>query len=189
MNIKTLKEFFALRSLIKNDLVQPEILPPIPFDKLSREELVDAIKILDASETHYIKITGKLVHELSHKELLYPIYGFIAGGVAMAASILLFNYVQKQGGKGISELPSVILNGAKNDAAPFQGCDRNQIWVEVDLSLENFYDNPFLIKGSDCKLPGNIFSSHSPSQNFDTKLTPRSDKCGDTRDNNSEYIL
>lgn len=95
MNIKTLKEFFALRSLIKNDLVHPKTIPSIPFDKLSREELVDAIKILDASETHYIKTTGKLVHELSHKEILYPIYGFIAGGVAMAASILLFNYVQK----------------------------------------------------------------------------------------------
>ena len=188
MNIKTLKDFFALRTLIKNDFVQPKILPPIPFDKLSREELIDAIKILDEYETHYIKTTGKLVHELSHKELLYPIYGFIAGCVTMAASILLFVYVQKQGGKGISELPTVILNGAKNDAAPFQGCDRNQIGVEVDLPFEDFCDNPLFIVGGKGKLSGNIARGKFALNNFYPEFTPSTEK-GCYRDGDNTYPI
>lgn len=189
MNIKTLKEFFALRSLIKNDLVHPKTLPPIPFDKLSREELVDAIKILDASETHYIKITKKLFHELSHKEFLYPIYGFIAGAFITAAVVALGYYFKKNGADTVSTKASDIKAYAGYYSAGFQAFNGHQFGVEVDLSFENFCDNQFFVKGSDCKLAGNIFSSPSPFQNFDTELAPRPDECGESRSNNSEYVL
>ena len=186
------KEMFTVRTLQKTGLVCPNEVKSLKKEvllELDKDNLAEIVLYLDANETHYIKQANKLIEELSLKEFLYPIYGFLAGAFITAAVVALGYYFKKNGADTVSTKASDIKANAGYYPAGLQAFNGHQFGVEVDLSFENFCDNQLFVKRSDCKLPGNIFSSHSPSQNFDTELTPRSDKCGDTRGNNSEYIL
>ena len=186
------KEMCAVRSLQKAGLVCPNEVKPLKKEvllELDKDNLADVVLYLDANETHYIKQANKLIEELTLKEFLYPIYGFIAGAFITAAVVALGYYFKKNGADTVSTKASDIKANAGYYSAGFQAFNGHQFGVEVDLSFENFCDNQFFVKGSDCKLAGNIFSSPSPFQNFDTELAPRPDECGESRSNNSEYVL
>lgn len=186
------EEAFAVRTLQKAKFVCPndvKVLKKEDLLELNKEDLADAVLYLDAIETHYIKQANKLIEELSLKEILYPIYGFLTGAFITAALIALGYYFKKNGTNAITTQPRGVVADAGYYSTGCQSFNGHQFGVEVDLSFENFCDNQFFAKGSDCKLAGNIFSRHSPSQNFDTKLTPRPDKCGNPRGNNGEYVF
>lgn len=87
------KEILAVRTLQKAKLVYPndvKVLKKEYLLELNKEDLADAVLYLDATETHYIKQANKLIEELSLKEILYPIYGFLTGAFITAALIAFF---------------------------------------------------------------------------------------------------
>lgn len=182
------KEMFTVRSLQKARVVCPNevnVLKKEDLLELGKDDLADVVLYLDATETHYIKQAHKLIEELTLKEVLYPIYGFLAGAFITAAFVALGYYFKKNGADTVSTKASDIKANTGYYPAGFQAFNGHQFGIEVDLSFENFCDNQLFVKGSDCKLAGNIFSSHSPFQNFDTELAPRPDECGESRSNNS----
>lgn len=186
------KEMFTVRTLQKARVVCPNEVKALKKEDLlalDKDNLADVVLYLDANETHYIKQAHKLIEELTLKEVLYPIYGFLTGAFITAALIALGYYFKKNGTDTVSTKASDIKANAGYYSAGFQAFNGHQFGVEVDLSFENFCDNQFFVKRSDCKLAGNIFSGHSPFQNFDTELAPRPDECGESRSNNSEYVL
>lgn len=186
------KEMLAVRSLQKARLVCPNEVKSLKKEvllELDKDNLAEIVLYLDANETHYIKQANKLIEELTRKEFLYPIYGFLAGAFITAAVVALGYYFKKNGADTVSTKASDIKAYAGYYSAGFQRFYGHQFGVEVDLSFENFCDNQLFVKRSDCKLAGNIFSSPSPFQNFDTELAPRPDECGESRSNNSEYVL
>ena len=186
------KEMCAVRTLQKARVVCPNEVKSLKKEvllELGKDDLAEIVLYLDATETHYIKQAHKLIEELTLKEILYPIYGFLAGAFITAAVVSLGYNFKKNGADTVSTKASDIKANAGYYPAGFQGFNGYQFGVEIDLSFENFCDNQLFVKGSDCKLAGNIFSSHSPFQNFDTELAPRPDECGESRSNNSEYVL
>lgn len=186
------KEMFAVRTLQKANFVSPNDVKALKKDdllELGKDDLADVVLYLDANETHYIKQAHNLIEELTLKEVLYPIYGFLAGAFITAAFVALGYYFKKDRADTVSTKSADTKANAGYYSAGCQSFNGHQFAVEVDLSFEDFCDNQLFAKGSDCKLAGNIFSSHSPFQNFDTELAPRPDECGESRSNNSEYVL
>lgn len=90
------KEMCAVRTLQKTGLVCPNEVKSLKKEvllELDKDNLAEIVLYLDANETHYIKQANKLIEELSLKEFLYPIYGFIAGAFITAAVVALWvNY-------------------------------------------------------------------------------------------------
>ncbi len=186
------KEMFAVRTLQKTRLVCPNEVKALKKEDLlalDKDNLADVVLYLDATETHYIKQAHKLIEELTLKEVLYPLYGFLAGAFITAAFVALGYYFKKDGANTITTQPCGVVADTGYYSAGYQAFNGHQFGIEVDLSFENFCNNQFFVKRSDCKLAGNIFSGHSPFQNFDTELAPRPDECGESRSNNSEYVL
>lgn len=90
------KEMCAVRSLQKTGLMCPNEVKSLKKEvllELDKDNLADVVLYLDANETHYIKQANKLIEELTLKEILYPIYGFLAGAFITAAVVALWvNY-------------------------------------------------------------------------------------------------
>lgn len=148
------KEMCAVRSLQKTGLVCPNEVKSLKKEvllELDKDNLAEIVLYLDANETHYIKQANKLIEELTLKEILYPIYGFLAGAFITAAVVALGYYFKKNGADTVSTKASDIKANAGYYSAGFQAFNGHQFGVEVDLSFENFCDNQFFVKGSDCK--------------------------------------